>query len=256
MRQFANRRWLAALILLVVLAAIFAAWALAQAPRQRSELGLVTTLPIYWDEAAGIEELLQREPSDHWVREELSDDYRLVPLDTLDQLPAWKGRRLLLAQPGVFSPNENLALDNWVRAGGHVLLFADPLLTEESRFSLGDRRRPQGAALLSPILTRWGLELRFDEKQPDGLRAIDLGPVDLPVELSGEFRIASEGSSAPGVCRLLGGRVIASCAVGSGRVVAVADAAVLARAMAGEGEDALDYLLETAFADAPPDITG
>ena len=67
----------------------------------------------------------------------------------------------MMIQPRPLSPQENVALDNWVAAGGRLLLFADPALTEDSAFAIGDRRRPQDVVLLSPILARWGLELEL-----------------------------------------------------------------------------------------------
>ena len=74
--------------------------------------------------------------------------------------------RLLLAQPRALSGPENVALDAWVRGGGHLLLFADPMMTGESRFGIGDRQRPQDVILLSPILNRWCRDPQFDQNQP------------------------------------------------------------------------------------------
>jgi hypothetical protein len=128
-----------------------------------------------------------------------------------------------MAQPRALSPQENVVLDRWVRGGGHVLLFADPALTAESRFALGDMRRPQQMALLSPILTRWGLELRFDEDQPAGERLVDWAGSKLPVNQPGHFALLVQSGS----CRLLAQGLGAHCRVGKGRVHALADAALL-----------------------------
>jgi hypothetical protein len=127
-----------------------------------------------------------------------------------------------MAQPRPLAPAENVALDRWVRRGGRVLLFADPALTAESRFPLGDRRRPQDTLLLSPILARWGLLLEFDEAQLARARGVALGRgATLPVDLPGRFALTDESS-----CRVSRRALIARCAVGRGRVTAVADAAL------------------------------
>lgn len=74
--------------------------------------------------------------------------------------------------------------------------------------------------LLSPILTRWGLELTFDEEQPEGEVAVDWHGARLPVDLPGRFVATGKG------CRLLAGGIGARCKIGKGSVLAIADAAL------------------------------
>ena len=135
-------------------------------------LGLYTSLPIAWNESADIGSLLASDGPIHWALPVLKSHGEFVPLDTLaasdGTLPLPQDATLVLAQPRPLSPQENVALDDWVRKGGHVLLLADPMLTAESAFAPGDPRRPQDIAMLSPILARWGLELEFDEAQEAG----------------------------------------------------------------------------------------
>ena len=97
------------------------------------------------------------------------------------------------------------------------------MLTRHSAFGLGDRRRPQDVVLLSPILTRWGLDLRFDEDQPAGARAASVLGATIPVDLPGRFAVAAGGRG----CRLEAGGLAALCRVGRGQVLALADAALL-----------------------------
>ena len=179
------------------------------APDHRPALGLFTTLPILWNEAPDVAAQLQDSAPPHWVKAALERRFRVVPLDTLDKMNGV--RMLLMAQPRALSPAENVALDDWVRGGGQVLLFADPMLTWESAFPIGDPRRPQDVVLLSPILTRWGLELTFDDGQPGGLR--EIAGNGLPVNLPGRLRLRSGAA--------------ASCRIGAGKAIIVADAAVL-----------------------------
>src|SRR6187402_348502 len=135
---------------------------------ERPEVGLMATIPIYWGEQAAFGDALSGKGAAHWARAQIEARYRLRPLDTLSDTNLSGLHFLLLAQPRALSGAENVALDAWVRAGGRLLLFADPLLTGESRFPIGDRRRPQDVVLLSPILGHWGLRLEFDEEQANG----------------------------------------------------------------------------------------
>jgi hypothetical protein len=219
------------------------------AAEPRDKVGLFTTLPLYWREADGISELVGPEASPPWVRMVIERDYELVPLDVL----AGEGAilngldRLLLAQPRTLSPAENVALDAWVRQGGHLLLFADPLLTGGSRYQLGDKRRPQDVALLSPILSHWGLRLRFDEDQPAGERLATLDDLVVPIDAAGRFSYlpADEPDTA---CTPRSGGLIAECTIGKGRALIVADAALFDGDTATPvREQAIGWFLARAF---------
>ena len=120
-----------------------------------------------------------------------------------------------------------MSLDRWVRGGGHLLLFADPMLTGQSVFAIGDRRRPQDVVLISPILARWGLELTFDENQPGEPAVSRIDGIETPVHLAGTFRLQGSADGARSGCRLLAGGLAARCPVGKGSVLAIADAALL-----------------------------
>lgn len=189
----------------------------------RPVLALMGTIPIYWGEADGLTDLLAGAGEGHWARGVLERRFSLEPVSYLSAEALAGHGLLLLAQPRALSPQENVALDAWVRGGGRLLLFADPMMTGESRFNIGDRRRPQDVTLLSPILAHWGLDLRFDEDQEDGLRAVELPGAALPVRLTGAF--APLAQDAP--CRLMAEDVVAHCEVGAGAALIVADAAML-----------------------------
>lgn len=190
-------------------------------------IGLVTSLPIVWREGGSMSDLLNDDRPSHWALGALRSMGAVRPLDSLADpsgaLPLSADGWLVLAQPYPLSPQENVALDNWVRAGGRVLLFADPMLTQDSAYALGDRRRPQDVILLSPILNRWGLELRFDEDQPRGEREVRIDKTALPVNLLGAFAVSGKDAN----CALAAQGLIATCTIGRGRLVAVADAALL-----------------------------
>ena len=219
----------------------------ARAASAPSPLGVMGTLPLYWPEGAGFGDVLAPGAAPGWVRTALARHHVLVPLDTLEPHALAGLRILLLAQPRALDPAENLALDRWVRGGGRLLLFADPMLTAPSRFPIGDRRRPQDVVLLSPILRRWGLELIFAEEAEVGSAAVsvDLEGVPIPIAAAGRFR-----GLPGGTCVLKADGTLVKCPIGRGRVTILADAAVLEdggqAAMAARNR-ALEALVEHAF---------
>lgn len=190
-------------------------------------IGLFTSLPILWRETDSVTGLLNGEAPAHWALAVMERHGEIHPLDTLagkdGNLPLGEDGILVLAQPRPLAPQENVALDAWVRAGGRALLFADPMLTAHSRFAPGDNRRPQDIVLLSPILKRWGLELQFAETQPYGEDDMVLFGGHVPVNLPGRFA-ALAGSS----CTIESPSGLAAlCRIGRGEVLAIADAALL-----------------------------
>lgn len=206
----------------------------APEPQGGETIGLYSSLPIAWNESADIKGLLADDGVPHWALDMLRGQGRVIPLDTLANaqglLPLPRGGLLVLAQPRPLTAQENVALDAWVRGGGRVLLFVDPMLTGHSLFAPGDPRRPQDIAMLSPILGRWGLELEFDEDQPAGERLQD----GIPVNLAGRFRPLGKSGGGSGKagdvvasCRIEARGLLADCAAGKGRILALADAAVL-----------------------------
>lgn len=196
-------------------------------------VGLFTSLPILWPETADVAGLLDADAPPHWALAVLAARGRVEPLDTLagkdGTLPLPVGAILVMAQPRPLSPAENVALDAWVRTGGRVLLFADPMLTGHSAFALGDRRRPQDVVMLSPILRHWGLELRFDESQPAGEREVELLGARVPVNLPGHLAALPNGR-----CAIEGGGLAARCRIGAGEVLCVADAALFENGTNGD----------------------
>lgn len=186
------------------------------------EIALFTSLPILWRESESLAGALDPQAGPHWAAEALRATGRVTPLDSLEALDG-RATLLVMAQPRALSPAENVALDAWVRAGGRLLLFADPLLTQHSEFALGDRRRPEGMVLLSPILRRWGLELTWDEDQPHGQRTASVFGRAIPIDQAGRF-VLLDGAKD---CEIITAGLAARCRVGGGQVLAIADAALL-----------------------------
>lgn len=211
---------------------------------EKPALALFGTIPIYWGEGNGMEDVLAGTATAHWARALLEQRHALRPLATLLPEELAGQRALLMAQPRVLDPAENVALDQWVRDGGRLLLFVDPLLSAESVYPLGDPRRPQDVVLLSPLLRHWGLDLQFAADQSADRQVREIAGMLLPHQLSGSFVILPDEAA----CRVQGAGIIAECHIGAGRVVIVADAELLDLYHPAAGaEEAMSALVRRAF---------
>ena len=261
-----TRRSKITLAVLLALLAIAggAAWVFAAKPQPREPLGLVTSLPIYWGDGAEMSAIVSGASETTWVRAVIEQRYDLNPLDSLvpavdlmdgkrAEVDPLKGLdRLLIVQPRGVSPQDNVALDQWVRGGGKLLLVLDPMLTGQYAVPIFDPRHPSASALIPAVMARWGLAMQFSESQPLGGAMIDtkaFGPV--PVQMAGELVVSEESagdSAARGECVIEPGGLVARCKLGSGTVTVVADAALYEQVGPdGEGDEALLSMLEYAF---------
>lgn len=237
--------------ILAVLALVLAALGWLGSGRSASNgepIGLFTSLPILWADSPQLGFELHPDAAPHWALKVFATRGKVEPLDMLagptGSAPLGMLRRLVIAQPRPLAPAENVALDEWVRGGGHLLLLADPALTQDSAFAIGDPRRPQTVALLSPILGRWELDLLFDDSQVMGESRREVLGLATPVNLPG--RLATRGQAN---CRLWADGLAVTCTIGKGRVVALADAAVLEPDdPSGTRPKAFAGLLDAAFA--------
>jgi hypothetical protein len=208
----------------------------------RPTLGLLTGLPLYHPLDADIGAIVSGAAPVPWQRQALERDYVLAPLDTLAPIPALSPggaardplaglTRLAVIQPRGLSPADNVAVDRWVRGGGHLLLVLDPMLTGAYPLPLTDPRHPPASALIPPVVARWGMAVRFDEAQSADVRERALAGAALPLALAGEVTIAE------GACTQAAEGAAAMCRVGSGKVTLIADAALFEHCEIA-GEDA------------------
>jgi len=211
-----TRARLRALVVAVTLAAI-AALAFAELrgptalpPRpdaQKPPLLLLTSLPLLFGEDFSLEQ------SAAPALTALRARYRVVPISVTDPAELAKGRLLLMAQPLAESPEDLVALDEWVRRGGRVLLLADPMLEWPSKRPLGDRLRPSMMFADTGLLAHWGL--RLDAPDTRGLKEEKLGDYKIVTESPGQLF---------GQCAVSVDRIVARCQVGRGRATVIADA--------------------------------
>lgn len=179
----------------------------------RPALALLSSLPIAFGEDFGLDQ--QASP----LLRELEEKFTVTPIDGPEQLPP--GGLLLAAQPQALTAERLVALDKWVRAGGRLVLLADPFLRFESRRPLGDRFRPPLRYPDTGLLAHWGLAL--DDAIDDRAEAAD-------TDLGRGIRLQASGlgslTRAGGDCTLSPTRVVARCRIGKGYATIVADADV------------------------------
>lgn len=219
-------------------------------------LGLMSSLPLVWPLGADVTAIAGGTAAVPWQREALAQSYTVEPLDTLAPVPALSPdapaidplaglTRLAVIQPRGLSPAENVAVDDWVRGGGLLLLVLDPALTGEYDLPLGDPRRPADSALIPPVVARWGMSVSFDEAQAPAVIDSRLGETPLPLALPGRIAITDPTAAR---CTLLAEGAAARCVVGKGRVTLIADAAVFEHPeLAGESGAGLRAIVRAAL---------
>lgn len=171
---------------------------------------VLTSLPLLFDEGFGLE------PATGAAAKFLRARYTLKAIDLPSELPP--GATLLAAQPRALPAEELVVLDRWVRDGGRLVLFADPLLDGSSERALGDPLRPPISFADTGLLLHWGLRL----DAPDGSR-------QSTSLTDGEIEFVSIGTlvRVGGACSIEQGGWMASCRLGKGTAVIVADADLL-----------------------------
>lgn len=187
---------------------------------ERPELHLITALPLLFGESFTLEG--ERPAVTAWLEQR----YRLTPVDLPSQLPP--AATLLMAQPRALPAEELVALDAWVRAGGKLLLLADPRLEWPSDRPLGDRLRPPPMYPDTGLLGHWGL--RLDAPEATGLVTIGAVTYGSPGTL-----VATKPACA------VDRGILARCRLGRGTAVVVADADWLR----GDDPSALGELIES-----------
>jgi hypothetical protein len=211
----------AALVFLLILLLLAFRHDGSEQAESRSRLALMSSLPLQWSEG-GIEADLAADAQPHPAFDRLKQHFDIYSIDTLDQLDREPASLLLLAQPRAFGPAELVKLDAWVRAGGRLLILADPALQWGSLYPLGDKRRPLFTSLLSPLFIHWGLELilPLTDEQPVVLR--DVGGAAIRTQTPGEWLLRN--GSKDSICTATLNNLLADCTIGNGRALLVADA--------------------------------
>ena len=206
-----------ALLLLLTAVAIVCALALfaarpsaPQATVEKPRLLLLTSLPLVFGEGFGLE--IGGRPA----FKALSERFTVLPISTTAPAELRKGPLLLMAHPPAQTAENLVALDQWVRDGGRVLLLADPSLEWPSDRPLGDPLRPPPMFMDTGLLKHWGLRLESAEQRGPQMR-----------RLAGREVMTASPGSLSGSCEVSADRLTAQCRIGRGRATIVADADLL-----------------------------
>jgi hypothetical protein len=190
----------------------------ARPAEQRPPLLLLTSLPLLFNEDFSLS------GGGSPALASLQTRYRVIQISVTDRTELSKGRLLMMAQPQAQTPQNLVALDNWVRAGGRAMLFADPMLEWPSKRPLGDMLRPPPVFADTGLLGHWGL--RLDPPDRRGAERRQLG--GLPV-------LAVSPGTLSGRCAMAKDGFVAHCRIGKGEVTVVADADLLNTPALGSG---------------------
>ena len=200
---------------------------------ETGNVAILTSLPLFTPESVSVEDAIGANggaSAQHPLGEYWRLSFSPTIFDDPDAALATKPDLLILAQPRPFSPAHLAAFDQWIRQGGRALVFADPALFWPSIFPIGDKRRPEGATLLSPLFRHWGLEQRIDDDQPEGAWSLEGQKPEIVVVQSGYFVHAQSNAHTDtdmAACELRHQAMVAICSVGKGKAVLVADADML-----------------------------
>jgi hypothetical protein len=176
-------------------------------PEQRPELLLLTSLPLVFGESFSLRQ------SGSPALKALESRYKVEPISVSDPPELAKAKLLLMAHPPAQPAEDLVALDDWVRAGGRVLLLADPRLEWPSERPLGDSLRPPAMFMDTGLLAHWGL--RLDAPDRPGPSRGKLGGYEILTVSPGQLF---------GTCDISPDRLVARCKLGKGRATVVADA--------------------------------
>ena len=207
-------RW-RAFVLIAALLIGAAALAVAMANRshspasegERPALLLLTSLPLIFGEQFSLE----GGGSDALTA--LEKHYRVLPISVTDPAELRRGDLLLMAHPPAQTAEDLVALDEWVRDGGRVLLLADPMLEWPSERPLGDPLHPPPMFADTGLLAHWGLRLDAPDERGPMLR-----------QLAGRELLTASPGSLHGACEISADRLVAHCRIGKGAATIVADA--------------------------------
>lgn len=218
------------IVALLLLAIAVCAWAFTgvdQRDRRRNVV-LMSSIALQWGEA-DMQAIASGDARPDPLFTRLSETSRFVVVDSVEELQAAGVKVALLIQPKAFAPADLVRLDNWVRAGGRLLFFADPALDWPSALPLGDPGRPLFTSLHAPLFAHWGLELTLPVDAAHAQAAVEarFGENILKLKSPGAWVVAPSAAKVDADCRIARNPLLAECRVGKGQAVLVADADML-----------------------------
>ncbi len=176
---------------------------------QKPKLALLTSLPLIFAESFSLQS------GGSPALERLEQYYEVDAIGVSDGASLAGQSLLLMAHPRAQPAEALVDLDAWVRAGGRLVLLADPRLDWHSERPLGDALRPPPDFADTGLLAHWGLTLEGPTVDGPALRPVG----------GHEVLFVSPGRlSSHGACQIGDGGLIARCRIGRGVATVIADA--------------------------------
>ena len=182
---------------------------------------ILTGLPLRWSASRDIAAMIAEGTNDDPALARLTAAGPVSLVDSLTDPVPPPGGTLLIAHPLALAPQELVAIDAFVRGGGHAVVLADALSGWPVRHPLGDPRNAPMTSLLTPLLDHWGVTL---DAAPTGESKA------LPVEIDGaRLSLFSAGrfDRLPPECHAYADRRVVKCRIGQGEVWLIGDADLL-----------------------------
>ncbi|MGL5839152.1 MAG: DUF4350 domain-containing protein [Sphingorhabdus sp.] len=219
--------WIAALCaLLILVTLVWVVRSAEQADIPQRRLAILSSIALQYGEG-DLGSVVKGKASPDPLIERLAQSGTPVFVDSIAELQAAKPDVAILIQPRALSPDELVRLDNWVRAGGRLLLFADPALQWPSELPFGDPQRPLFTSMLSPILAHWGLELALPVDEGEPTLELNHKGQNLQFASPGNWVALSDRKKRTGNCRIDISGFLAECWPGKGQAILIADADML-----------------------------
>ncbi len=184
-------------------------------PKSKRPINIMTALPLAYGEDTGdLAKIARGDARPHPALARLAHKYNITMVDAITPQSLQLNGPLVLIQPRVLQPVENVLIDDHLRAGGHVVIIADPDLQWEPLFPLGDKRNPPRQSMLLPVLDHWGVVLPQDSG----------GVISVTSPAFNRFDAAAPLPSPQGMNACTIGGFVSVCQIGKGRATILTDA--------------------------------
>lgn len=182
------------------------------ASEEKPALAVLTSLPIFFGEQFSLE------PVASPLRSALEERYALTLLSSSSEADLADHALVFMPHPPVQTAEALVDLDEWVRAGGRLLLVADQDVKWPSDLPLGDLGRHPPFFMDTGLLAHWGVRL-----EPPVAAASEV-----PNRGHGRFAYTDEQcSDAEGLANEVHDQ-LAYCRIGEGHVLILPDVDALA----------------------------
>ncbi len=201
-------------------------------PKSKRPITIMTALPLaFGDDTGDLAKIAGGQARPHPALARLAHKYRITMVDAITPQSIGLNGPLILIQPRVLQPEENVLIDEHARAGGQVMILADPDLQWEPLFPLGDKRNPPVQSMLSPVLDHWGISLPQDSG----------GVISVTSPAFDRYGAAVPQPSLEGMNACTMGGFVSVCQIGNGRATILTDADFLdTQNWAGPGPNGLN----------------